>query len=59
MLICLKQYTIIIDNLFVFRITKTVRTLISHSIVSPNESEFHQTMQDVLDQFMSEERNPR
>ncbi|XP_076264402.1 uncharacterized protein LOC143198798 isoform X3 [Rhynchophorus ferrugineus] len=41
------------------KITKTVRTLINHSIVSPNESGFHQTMQDVLDQFMSEERNPR
>ncbi|KAH1010689.1 hypothetical protein HUJ05_004945 [Dendroctonus ponderosae] len=41
------------------KITRTIRTLVSHSIVSPNESELRQTMQNVLDQFMSEERNPR
>ncbi|XP_060520918.1 ankyrin-3-like isoform X3 [Cylas formicarius] len=43
------------------KVTKTVRTLVSHSLASPvyNESELRQTMQNVLDQFMSEERNPR
>ncbi|CAG9763507.1 unnamed protein product [Ceutorhynchus assimilis] len=41
------------------KITRTVRTLVNHSMMSPNESELRQTMQNVLDQFMSEERNPR
>lgn len=47
-----------IDPVTGAKITRTIKTLISHSIVSPNESELRQTMQNVLDQFMSEERNP-
>ncbi|XP_066256212.1 ankyrin-3-like isoform X3 [Euwallacea similis] len=48
-----------IDPITGAKITKTIKTLVSHSTTSPNESELRQTMQNVLDQFMSEERNPR
>ncbi|XP_030749087.1 ankyrin-3-like isoform X3 [Sitophilus oryzae] len=47
-----------IDPITGAKITKTVRTLINHSIVSP-EQDHRQTMQNVLGQFMLEERNPR
>ncbi|XP_050296421.1 ankyrin-3-like isoform X1 [Anthonomus grandis grandis] len=48
-----------VDPISGAKITRTVRTLITHSVVSPTESDLRQTMQNVLDQFMSEERNPR
>lgn len=50
-----------IYNIFdFFRITRTVRT-VSQMITSPggqNEADYRHSMQTVLDQFMSEERNP-
>ncbi|KAL1518232.1 hypothetical protein ABEB36_001888 [Hypothenemus hampei] len=48
-----------IDPVTGAKIIKKVKTLVSHSMVSPNESELRQTIHSVLDQFMMEERNPR
>ncbi|XP_023311776.1 ankyrin-3 isoform X3 [Anoplophora glabripennis] len=58
------QYTVTtteeIDPVTGAKITRTVRT-VSQIITSPggqNESDYRHSMQTVLDQFMSEERNP-
>lgn len=47
------------DKFWLFRITRTIRT-VTQTVTSPdgrNENELRQSMQNVLDQFMTEERN--